>query len=214
MIPSLFHILTKLCAYRRGRVKGRELVKECRRFRSSSPVSSRYSGRNNPASYFINAYIYMTNTVFNRCLRYVSLFRIYILYYLAEDQLKCPGAGYNRQPVKTGAYRENGVTFTIKNEIEAECLSCRQSTGIVAVVKCISGSNLIILALKGDKLSCGQALNGERFNFQVKFDLEVQGPASLKIFGFLAKAFCTSVPNLVVIGWTADELSCRQASDW
>ena len=69
-----------------------------------------------------------------------------LLYYLAEDQLKCPGAGYNRQPVKTGTYRGNGVTYTIKNEIEAEGLSCRQSNGTLSVLRCISGPNVVILA--------------------------------------------------------------------
>ena len=32
--------------------------------------------------------------------------------------------------------------------------------------------------------------------------------------GILTKVFCTYVSNLVILAWTADELSCGQASDW
>ena len=38
------------------------------------------------------------------------------------------------------------IAFTIKNEIEAEGLSRPKSTGILAVLRCISGPNLVILA--------------------------------------------------------------------
>ena len=66
----------------------------------------------------------------------------------------------------------------------------------------------------GDKLSSGQAQNEVKFDFQVKFDLEVQGRSPPKIIGFLTEVFCTYVSKLVILAWTADELSCGQASDW
>ena len=72
----------------------------------------------------------------------------------------------------------------------------------------------MILAYTGDKLSGGQAQNEVKFDFHDKFDLEVQGHHPPKIIGILTKVFCTYVSNLVILAWTADELSCRQASDW
>ena len=71
----------------------------------------------------------------------------------------------------------------------------------------------MILAYTGDKLSCGQAQNEVKFDFHVKFDLEVQGRSPPKIIGILTKVFCTYVSNLVILAWTADELSCGQAID-
>ena len=38
------------------------------------------------------------------------------------------------------------IAFTIKNEIQAEGLSRPKSTGILTVLRCISGPNLVILA--------------------------------------------------------------------
>ena len=61
---------------------------------------------------------------------------------------------------------------------------------------------------------CGQAQNEVKFDFQVKFELEGQGRSLPKIIGILTKVFCVSHPNLVILAWTADELSCGQASDW
>ena len=66
----------------------------------------------------------------------------------------------------------------------------------------------------GDKLSFGQTQNEVKFEFQVEFDLEVQDRSPPKITGILTKVFCTYVSNLVILAWTADELSCGQASDW
>ena len=34
------------------------------------------------------------------------------------------------------------------------------------------------------------------------------------MIGILTKVLCTYVSNLVILAWTADELSCGQASDW
>ena len=97
---------------------------------------------------------------------------------------------------------------------EADSLSRPKSTGILTVLRCISCPDLVILAYNGDKLSCGQAQNEVKFDFDVKFDLEVQGRSSPKIIGISTKVFCTYVSNVVILAWTADELSCGQASDW
>ena len=85
---------------------------------------------------------------------------------------------------------------------------------MLTVLRCISCPDLVILAYRGDKLSCGQAQNEVKFDFHVKFDLEVQDRSPPKTIGILTKVFCTYVSNLVILVWTADELSCRQASDW
>ena len=60
--------------------------------------------------------------------------------------------------------------------------------------------------LNGEKLSCGQAQNEVKFDFQVKCDLEGHCRSPLKIIGILTKVFCISDPNLVILAWTADEL--------
>ena len=106
------------------------------------------------------------------------------------------------------------IDFTIKIESEAEGLSRPKSIGILTVLRCISCPDLVILAYTGDKLSCGQAQNEVKFDFHVKFDLEVQGRSPPKIIGILTKVFCTYVSNLVILAWTADELLCGQAIDW
>ena len=55
----------------------------------------------------------------------------------------------------------------IKNEIEAEGLSCPKWTGILTVLRCVSGPNLVIVAWTGDKLLYGQAQNGINLDLQV-----------------------------------------------
>ena len=65
------------------------------------------------------------------------------------------------------------IDFTIKIESEAEGLSRPKSIGISTVLGCISCPDLVFLAYTGDKLSCGQAQNEVKFDFHVKFDLEV-----------------------------------------
>ena len=93
--------------------------------------------------------------------------------------------------------KKNG--FTIKNEIEAERLSRPKSKGILTALRCISGSNLVILAWTGDKLLCGQAQNGINLVFQVKFDLEDQDRTTPKTICFLTILRCVSGPNLVIL---------------
>ena len=60
----------------------------------------------------------------------------------------------------------------------------------------------------------GHTQTEEKFDFQVEFDLEGQGRSPLKIIWILTEVFCISDPNLVILAWMADELSCGQASDW
>ena len=86
--------------------------------------------------------------------------------------------------------------------------------GILTKVFCTSGPNLVILAWMGGESWCGQAQYGVNLDFQVKFDLEGQGPSVHKTIGTLTKAFCIFGPNLVILAWTGPELSCGQASDW
>ena len=61
-----------------------------------------------------------------------------------------------------------------------------------------------------DELWGGQAQNGVTFDFDLKFDLEVQGWLPLKTIGTLTKVFCIFGPNLVILAWTSDELSRGQ----
>ena len=65
----------------------------------------------------------------------------------------------------------------------------------------------------GGDLPHGQAQNGVNFDFEVGFDLEVQGQSSQKTIGILTKVFYISGPNLVILAWTVDELSHGQAHD-
>ena len=58
----------------------------------------------------------------------------------------------------------------------------------------------------------GQAQIGVNFDFEVKFDLEVQSQSPPKTIGILTKVFYTYDPNLVIPAWTGDELSRGQAS--
>ena len=49
-----------------------------------------------------------------------------------------------------------------------------QTTGILTKLFLTSGPNLVVLAWTGEELLRGQAQNGVNFDFEVKFDLEVQ----------------------------------------
>ena len=79
---------------------------------------------------------------------------------------------------------------------------------------CTSSPNLVVLAWTGDELSLGQAQNGVNCDFEVKFDLEVQGQLPPKTIGILTKVFYIYGPNLVILAETGDELSRGQARDW
>ena len=73
--------------------------------------------------------------------------------------------------------------FKIVNESEDQNQSSSKLKGILTVQRCIFGLNLGILARTADELWCGQAQNEVKFDFQVKFDLEIQGRSSPKIIG-------------------------------
>ena len=104
--------------------------------------------------------------------------------------------------------------FKIENEIEDHNQSIPKFIRILTQVFCTFGPNLVILAWTGDELSCRQAQNGVTFDFEVKFDLKGQGQSPPKTIGILTKVFYTYGPNLVILGWTGDELSRGQASDY
>ena len=53
-----------------------------------------------------------------------------------------------------------------------------------------------------------------KFDFQVKFDLDLQGRSSSKTNETYAYLFRISGPNLVILTWMSDELSCGQARSW
>ena len=74
-----------------------------------------------------------------------------------------------------------------------------KSTGILTVLRCISGPNLMIVAWTGDKLLYGQAQNGINLDLQVKFDIEDQSQSTPKTIGFLTVLRCISGPNLVIL---------------
>ena len=93
--------------------------------------------------------------------------------------------------------------FKIENEIEDQDQSIPKLIGILTQVFCTFGPNLVILAWRGDELSCRQAQNGVTFDFEVKFDLEGQGQSPPKTIGILTKFFYTYGPNLVILAWIA-----------
>ena len=62
----------------------------------------------------------------------------------------------------------------VKNETEAEGSSRPKSIGVLTVLRCISGPNLVILAWTGAKLSCGQAQI--RINLDFMLEIKVNQP--------------------------------------
>ena len=71
----------------------------------------------------------------------------------------------------------------------------------------------MIVAWTGDKLLYGQAQNGINLDLQVKFDIEDQGQSTTKTIGFLTVLRCISGPNLVILTYTSEKLSCGQAQN-
>ena len=70
--------------------------------------------------------------------------------------------------------------FKIENESEDQNQSNSKLVGILTVLRWIFGPNVVILAWMADELWCRQSQNGVKFDFQVKFDLEVQDRSSPK----------------------------------
>ena len=71
---------------------------------------------------------------------------------------------------------QNGINsdFQVKFDLEDQGQSTPKPTGILTILKCIYGQNLMILTWRGEKLLCNQAQDEVNFKFQVKFDLDGQ----------------------------------------
>ena len=54
---------------------------------------------------------------------------------------------------------------------------------------------------------------GRKTGFKIENEIEDQDQSIPKLIGILTQVFCTFSPNLVVLAWTGDELSCRQAQN-
>ena len=102
--------------------------------------------------------------------------------------------------------------FEIKNWIEDQSQSSPKLVGIWTVLRCIFVSNLEIVTSIGGESWHGQDQNGVNFAFEVKFDIEGQGQSPPKTIGILTKIFYSYGSNLVILGWTGDELLRRQVS--
>ena len=94
--------------------------------------------------------------------------------------------------------------FEIKNWIEDQFQWSQKLVGIWTVLRSIFVPNLEIVTSIGGELWHGQAQNG------VNFDKKKQK----KTIWILTKVFYTYGQNLVILAWTGDELSRRQARDW
>ena len=54
---------------------------------------------------------------------------------------------------------------------------------------------------------------GRKTGFKIENEIEDQDQSIPKLIGILTHVFCTFGPNLVILAWTGDELSCRQAQN-
>ena len=54
---------------------------------------------------------------------------------------------------------------------------------------------------------------GRKTGFKIENEIEDQDRSIPKFTGILTEVFCTFGPNLVILAWTGDELSCRQAEN-
>ena len=54
---------------------------------------------------------------------------------------------------------------------------------------------------------------GRKTGFKIENEIEDQDQSMPKLIGILTQVFCTFSPNLVILAWTGDELSCRQAQN-
>ena len=55
---------------------------------------------------------------------------------------------------------------------------------------------------------------GRETGFKIENEIEHEDQSIPKFMGILTEVFCTFGPYLVVLAWTGDELSCRQAQNW
>ena len=54
---------------------------------------------------------------------------------------------------------------------------------------------------------------GRKTGFNIENEIEDQDQSIPKLTGILTPVFCTFGPNLVILAWTGDEVSCRQAQN-
>ena len=54
---------------------------------------------------------------------------------------------------------------------------------------------------------------GRKTGFKIENEIGDQDQSIPKFIGILTNVFCTFGPNLVILAWTGDELSCRQAQN-
>ena len=54
---------------------------------------------------------------------------------------------------------------------------------------------------------------GRKTGFKIENEIEDQDQSIPKLIGILTQVFCTFGPNLVILAWIGDELSCRQAQN-
>ena len=54
---------------------------------------------------------------------------------------------------------------------------------------------------------------GRKTGFKIENEIEDQDQSIPKFTGIVTQVFCTYGPNLVILAWTGDELSCRQAQN-
>ena len=54
---------------------------------------------------------------------------------------------------------------------------------------------------------------GRKTGFKIENEIEDQDQSIPKLMGILTQVFCTFGPNLVILAWTDDEFSCRQAQN-
>ena len=54
---------------------------------------------------------------------------------------------------------------------------------------------------------------GRKTGFKIENEIEDRDQSIPKFMGILTQVFCTFGPNLVILAWAGDELSCRQAQN-
>ena len=54
---------------------------------------------------------------------------------------------------------------------------------------------------------------GRKTDLKIENEIEDQDQSIPKFIGILTQVFCTFGLNLVILAWTGDELSCRQAQN-
>ena len=54
---------------------------------------------------------------------------------------------------------------------------------------------------------------GRKTGFKIENEIEDQDQSNPNLIGILTHVFCIFDPNLVILAWTGDELSCRQAQN-